>query len=126
MRSRLDELGDAQAVVICFGAPAYVADYQRRQLHPMTVLVDEERSSYRAYGFGRGSVRAVWGLRTWRAYVRLLRAGRSFQRPTEDTRQLGGDVVVDREGRLAYVFRSSDPDDRPPVDDLVAAVHRCG
>ncbi len=126
MRDRLDELGDAEVAVICFSGPEYVADYQRRTLHPMTVVVDEERASYRDYGFGRGSVRAIWGLRTWRAYVRLLRAGRSLRRPTEDTRQLGGDVVVDRDGRLAYVFRSSDPDDRPPVDDLVDAVRRCG
>lgn len=124
MRSRLEELGDAEAVVICFSAPDYVADYQRDQLHPMTVLVDETRASYRAYGFGRGSVRRVWGLRTLRAYARLLRAGRRLQRPTEDTLQLGGDVVVDRDGQISYLFRSSDPDDRPSVDELVDAVRR--
>jgi hypothetical protein len=126
VRDRLDELGDAEVVVICFSGPAYVADYQRRTLHPLRLVVDEERASYRDYGFGRGSRRAIWGLRTWRAYVRLLRAGRSLRRPTEDTRQLGGDVVVDRDGRLAYLFRSSEPDDRPPVDELVDAVRRCG
>ena len=48
------------------------------------------------------------------------------RRPTEDTRQLGGDVVVDRDGRLAYLFRSSEPDDRPAVDELVDAIRRCG
>lgn len=124
MRSRLAEFGDAEVVVICFGAPTYVARYQRAQLQPMTVLVDEDRRSYRDYGFGRGSIRKVWGLRTWRAYARLLRAGRRIRRPTEDTRQLGGDVVVDRQGSLAYVFRSADPDDRPPVDELVHAVRQ--
>lgn len=122
MRSRLDDLGDAEVVVICFSAPDFVAAYQRERLHPMTVLVDEARTSYRAYGFGRGSVRRVWGWRTWRAYARLLRAGRRFQRPTEDTLQLGGDVVVDRAGRISYVFRSADPDDRPSVDELVGVV----
>jgi peroxiredoxin len=124
VRSRLEEFGDAEVVVICFSAPDYVAAYQRDRLHPITVLVDEERTSYRAYGFGRGSVRRVWGLRTWLAYARLLRAGRRFQRPTEDTLQLGGDVVVDRDGRVSYLFRSSDPDDRPSVDELVDAVRR--
>ncbi len=124
MRSRLEELGDAEAVVICFSAPDYVADYQRDQLQPMTVLVDQTRASYRAYGFGRGSVRRVWGPRTLRAYARLLRAGRRLQRPTEDTLQLGGDVVVDRDGQVSYLFRSSDPDDRPSVDELVEAVRR--
>lgn len=124
MRSRLEEFGDAEVVVICFSAPDHVAAYQREQLAPMTVLVDENRSTYRAYGFGRGSVRRVWGLRTWRAYVRLVRTGRRFQRPTEDTLQLGGDVVVDRGGTISYVFRSSEPDDRPSVDELLDAVRR--
>lgn len=124
MRSCLEELGDAEAVVVCFSAPDFVAAYQRERLHPMMVLVDEDRASYRAYGFGRGSVRRVWGWRTWRAYARLLRAGRRFRRPTEDTLQLGGDVVVDRGGRISYVFRSSDPDDRPSVHELLDAVRR--
>ena len=124
MRSRLDEFGDADVVVICFSAPDHVAAYQRDRLHPMTVLVDETRASYRAYGFGRGSVRKVWGLRTWRAYARLLRAGRSLRRPTEDTLQLGGDVVVDRDGSINHLFRSADPDDRPSVDDLLEAARR--
>lgn len=124
MRSRLDEFGDADVVVICFSAPDYVAAYQRDRLQPMTVVVDETRTSYRAYGFGRGSVRTVWGLRTWRAYARLLRAGRRLHRPTEDTLQLGGDVVVDRVGTISYLFRSADPDDRPSVDDLLDAVRR--
>lgn len=124
MRSRLEEFGDVEVVVIFFSGPEYVAAYQAERLHPMTVLVDEERASYRAYGFRRGSVRRVWGLRTWRAYARLLRAGRRFERPTEDTLQLGGDVVVDRDGRISYVFRSSDPADRPSVDELLDAVRR--
>ncbi|WP_436792878.1 AhpC/TSA family protein [Actinospongicola halichondriae] len=123
MRSRLEEFDDAVVVVICFSAPDYVAAYQRERLAPLTVLVDEDRGSYRAYGFGRGSVRSVWGPKVWLAYAKLLLAGHRFRRPVEDTLQLGGDVVVGRDGRVAYVFRSTDPDDRPGVDELLAAVH---
>jgi hypothetical protein len=47
------------------------------------------------------------------------------QRPVQDTLQLGGDFVVGGDGRLVYAFRSADPDDRPPVADLIAAAaHR--
>jgi hypothetical protein len=53
--------------------------------------------------------------------VRLIRAGRRLRRPTQDTRQLGGDFVVDRRGRLAYAYRSARPDDRPPVEELIDA-----
>lgn len=124
MRDRLDEFGDAVVVVVAFSAPDYVAAYQREQLAPLVVLIDEERVAYRAYGLGRGPVWRVWGPKVWWAYVRLIRQGRRFQRPTEDTLQLGGDFVVGRDGRVVYTFRSADPDDRPPVDDLVAAVRR--
>lgn len=81
--------------------------------------------AYRAYGLGRGSVWKVWGPKVWWAYLRLIRRGRRFQRPTEDTLQLGGDFVVGRDGRLVYAFRSADAADRPSVGDLTAAVrHR--
>jgi hypothetical protein len=67
----------------------------------------------------------VWGLKAVRAYGRLLRQGRRLERPSGDTLQLGGDFVVDRDGRLAYAYRSRGPDDRPSVDDLVDAVRSC-
>jgi hypothetical protein len=36
--------------------------------------------------------------------------------------QLGGDFVLDGRGRVAYAYRSVEPTDRPPVEDLVRAV----
>ena len=122
MRDRLDELGDAEVVVVTFTRQRNLAGYRRRFVDPLTVVSDEERRVYRAYGLGRGPWWRVYGVATLRRYVELLRRGRRLERPTEDTLQLGGDVVVDREGRLAYVHRSRRPDDRPDVDELVAAV----
>lgn len=124
MRDRLEELGDAAVAVITFSAPEQVAAYQRTRLAPLRVLVDERRAAYAAYDLGRGSVWRVWGPKIWLAYATLLLRGRRLQRPTEDTLQLGGDFVVGRDGRVAYAFRSTDPDDRPSVDELLAAVHR--
>jgi hypothetical protein len=37
---------------------------------------------------------------------------------------LGGDFIVGRDGRLVHVFRSTDPDHRPTVDELLDAVAR--
>ena len=124
MRDRLGEFGDAAVVVIAFSAPEHVAAYQRDRLAPLPVLIDEERVAYRAYGLGRGSVWTVWGPKVWWAYLRLIRSGRRFRWPTDDTLQLGGDFVVGRDGRLQYVLQSADPDDRPSVDDLIAATRR--
>ena len=122
MRDRLDEFGDAVVALVCFSAPEPVLRYQQRQLVPLEVLVDEDRVAYTAFGLGRGPWWRVWGPGTWKAYGELMRRGRRFRRPTEDTLQLGGDFVIGRDGRVTYAYRSEHPADRPPVDELIAAV----
>jgi len=122
VRDRLGEFGDATVAVVSFSAPEQVAAYQGRLLAPLDVLIDEQRVAYTAFGLGRGSVLRVWGPKAWWAYAGLLRRGRKFERPTEDTLQLGGDFVIDGEGQVRYAYRSEDPSDRPPVDELIAAV----
>ena len=122
MRERINELRDAIVVVITFDPQTPMAEHQRDRLAPLTVRIDESRSTYLAYGLNRGSVWDVWGPKIWRSYARLLLRGRRLQRPRADTLQLGGDFVIDRAGRIAYIFRSADPDDRPTVDAIITAV----
>ncbi len=122
MRDRLDEMGDAEVVLVTFTRARNLRGYRGRLGLPYAVVSDETREAYRAYGLRRGPWWRVWGLRTLREYRRLLRRGSRLERPQEDTRQLGGDFVVDRDGRLAYAYRSQGPSDRPSVDELVAAV----
>ncbi len=124
MRDRLGEMGEAVVALITFTRQRNLRGYRNRFHLPYPVLTDEARVTYRAYGLGRGSWWRIWGTATLRAYARLLRKGARLQRPKEDIAQLGGDFVVDREGRLAYVFRSKGPADRPSVDELVVAVAR--
>ncbi len=124
MRDRLDEFEGAEVALVLFTAARNLRGYKGRNGIPYSVVTSEDRAAYRAYGLGRGSVARVWGWRTVKEYGRLLRRGRRFERPSEDTLQLGGDFVVGPDGTLGYVFRSTGPDDRPPVDDLVAAVRR--
>ncbi len=124
MRDRLAELGDAEVVVVTFTRARNLAGYQRRFVAPLTVIADEDRAVYRAYGFGRGTPWRVYGWRSWRRWLQLVRQGQRQERPTEDTLQLGGDVVVARDGTIAYLFQGRGPDERPRVDDLVEAVQR--
>jgi peroxiredoxin len=119
VRDRLAEFGDAEVVLVLFTRQRNLRGYRARVGIPYTVVTSEDRAAYRAYGLGRGSPWRVYGLRALRRYAQLLRRGRRLERPTEDTLQLGGDFVVDRDGRLVYAYRSSGPDDRPPVDDLI-------
>ena len=124
MRDRLAELGDAMVALVTFTRQRNLRGYRGRFHLQYVVLTDESRATYRAYGLGRGPLWRVWGPATLRAYAQLLRRGAQLQRPKEDTAQLGGDFVIDRDGRLAYVFRSKGPADRPSVDDLVTVVAR--
>ncbi len=95
MRDRLDELGDAVVALVTFTRARNLRGYRSRLRLPVAVLADEDRSAYEAYGL----------------------------HPTDDeTLQLGGDLVVGRDGRLHYVHRSTGPGDWPPVDSLIAAV----
>jgi hypothetical protein len=110
---RLDEFAGATVVLVTFTRARNLRGFRRRLGLRYPVVADETRAVYRAYGLGRGPWWKVWGPRALLAYVRLLRAGRKLERPTDDTLQLGGDFVVDGRGKIAYVYRSEDPDDRP-------------
>jgi hypothetical protein len=78
---------------------------------------DPSRAVYRAFGFGRGSVRRIWlDPRVWIRYAELLARGQRPGRSGQDTLQLGGDAVLDQNGRLHWIHRSAGPDDRPSVE----------
>ena len=87
------------------------------------VIADPERTLYEAVGARRPV--PLWLLRPrvvvagMRALVARERVGRA---PGDDTLQLGADVVVDRNGRIAYLHLASDAADRTRPKDLVAVV----
>ena len=86
---------------------------------PFPVLVDQARDAYRAWGLRRVRARELWlDPGVWRQYARLLAAGERITGRGGDVRQMGGDFVVDRAGRLAYA-RPQERDDRPTVGDLM-------
>ena len=122
MRDRFDDFGDAAVALVTFTRPRNLRGYRRRLDLPYPVLADEDRHCYRAYELGRASVRRAFGRSTLRRYAELVRQGHRPRLPTEDTLQLGGDFVVGRDGRLVYAFRSRSPDQRPTIDELLAAV----
>lgn len=122
MRDHLGKLGDAVVAVVTFTPHEQLVRYRERLRLPFALLSDPDRAAYHAYGLVRGSPWRVYGPRTWLRYAQLLRRGRRLERITEDTLQLGGDFIVGRDGRLAYAYRPTGPDDRPDVADIVRAV----
>lgn len=124
MRDRLDDLGDAAIAAVTFADPRRLAAHREHLDLPFPLLADPQRMLYRRFGLDRAPLWRIYNPGTLRLYGQLLARGRRLRRPVDDTRQLGGDFVIDADGRLAVAFRPRSPDDRPPIDDLVAAVSR--
>ena len=128
MRHRQKELADRDAVVfvISFDAARRVRGFCQRHELPFTCLIDETRTVYRAYGFGRASWLRMLTPRTLAPYIRhaFMARGLPGGNAGQDKQQMGGDVVVDPGGRVALIHPSEDPADRPTVDALLAAIDR--
>jgi len=120
--SRREEI-PAQIVVVMFAAPPLLARFETELDLGVPMVTDRDRALYAALGFGRGSIARVWlDPRVWARYAQLLAGGQRMRRMREDTLQLGGDAVVDAQGRLAWVYRSRGPEDRPPIEALRRAL----
>jgi hypothetical protein len=110
-----DEL-PGRIVVVTFAAPEMLARFEDELQLGLEMFADPERAAYTALGFGRGSFSRVWlHPRVWIRYARLVAGGARLRGAQGDTLQLGGDAVVDAEGRLAWIHRSTGPEDRPAV-----------
>lgn len=119
---------EARIVVVSFAAPESLARYRDRfDLGDAVLLSDTERTAYAAFGFERASRARVWlDPRVWWRYAQLLRRGRRLERLEDDALQLGGDVLTDRTGRVTWIHRSTGPEDRPSIAEVLAARHRAG
>ena len=123
-RQRIDA-ADGLAIAVVFDEPASVLAGMLRELElPYPVLVDRERTAYRAWGLRRAARRALITRPGWiRGYLEaLLGRGESLARPGSDVLQLGGDFVVGRHGRLVLAHPQRHFDDRPPAGALVRAL----
>jgi len=91
------------------------------------VIADPERMLYKALGARRP--KPLWVLRPRVAAVgiRAILAGdRPGVTKGDDTLQLGADVVVDKDGQIAFLHLASDAADRTPPAELVAVVQGLG
>lgn len=111
---------DVAVVAVLPAEPAELRRFRDELGLGGTLLADPSWSTYRAYGLRRGGRGDVWlSPPTWLAYARLVARGRRLRLPRQDVYELGGDVLVDREGRIAWAYRSRHPADRPPVAEIL-------
>jgi len=120
------EAAGARLVVVTPQSAARAAAWRDElALGNALVIADPERTLYRALGDPRPT--PVWVLRPRVATtgLRALLAGERISVARgDDTLQLGADVVLDRDGKVAFLHRASDAADRTPPEELIAALHK--
>ncbi len=85
------------------------------------IYCDRDRCLYRHFGFPANAYARVWNIETLDYYVEQKLSGK--QLPTkldknDDSNQMGGDVVISKQGRIIWVYKSKSPTDRPSVKQL--------
>lgn len=107
--------------VVSFAEPDELAEHETELRLDIDYYSDPDRAAYAAFGFGRASIMRVWlDPRVWAAYARLLAKGQRPKRFRQDKLQMGGDVLVREDGTIAWVCRSTGPEDRPSVSRIRA------
>jgi len=107
--------------IIGFEKEQRARDWIRRAKVTYPFLLDLDRAVYKAYGLERSILRA-WHPRVLWFYFKRFLKGKGVPIFRADPSQLGGDVLIDREGHIRLYYPSKDSMDRPSVAKLLAAI----
>ena len=122
------EAAGARLVVVTPQSATRAADWANElALSGAFVIADPKRTLYKALGARRPPPFWLLRPRVLGAGLRALARGEWFGlRFGDDTLQLGADVVVDRDGQIAFLHRASDAADRTAPEKLIAVVRQLG
>lgn len=115
------QAANVQIATISFGTEYWSQVWLQETGSPFPFLVDKPLAAYRAYGLESSALQA-WSLPTMFYYAKAKWQGRQTFGNRGDTHQLGGDFVVDGNGRIQLAHPSSNPTDRPSIDLLLQTV----
>ena len=110
---------NVDVLVVTFQTLDFARRYAQQWQIPWPVVCDQNRELYRHYGMRRAGWWTVMGPQSWWGYIRLLLAGRKLELPTDDIRQLGGDVLIDPDGIVRFHHVTANPIDRPDVAKML-------
>ena len=84
------------------------------------LLLDGARHFYRQLGLKR-SIKAVWSVATLKSYAeeKVADVPPTPALPGDDLHVMGGDFIVDVEGKFVFAYASRTSSDRPAVDKLL-------
>jgi peroxiredoxin len=127
-RAREDfEAAGARLVLIGQATPRHAAHFRRRFGIELPVLADERRVSYKAVGAKVAGLRELLGPRVVaKGMIASARHGVIQGRTIGHPAQLGGAVVIRRDGQVAWSHLSKDASDNAPPEQVLAAVRGAG
>ena len=113
------QAANANVVTVSFGPAQWAPIWLQETQSPFPLLLDVERVAYRAYGLD-ASARRAWSWQNLRYYARTKWQGRETFGKRGDTSQLGGDFVIDPNGRIQLAHPSYEPTDRTAVSTVLS------
>jgi hypothetical protein len=113
---------NTRVFIISFGTLPALQQWMNEVCGTFTVLLDRDRAVYQAYGLERSRLRSYHPRVVWIYIKRWFQRGKFHNSHGDDTSQLGGDFIVDMNGKLRFIHPSHDPADRPSVEKLLVAL----
>ncbi len=105
-----------------FDSVRRIQEYQAKGHLPFPTLRDPRRAGYERFGIERKGVRELLSPGTVWYYLKRLLQGRVPAVGHSDYYQMGGDVLLDADSSVLWVYRSRNPADRPSVDDILKRI----
>ena len=89
----------------------------------LPLLLDQKLLLYKLFGIRR-LIRVAWDLNVFIGYAEAVVKGRVDRMgyPGDDVTVIGGDFIVDSDGKLLYSYPSKEQYDRPEVDNLLSVL----
>jgi hypothetical protein len=115
-----------RVIVVGHGTAEELALHHADLPHEFVVVADPDQALYGAFETKR--LRSGWRLRIKVTSIPLLLRhhlrGGTLIREGQDLLQLGGDAIVDPDGSVRWLHLSTQPDDRPTIEELQHQMHR--
>lgn len=113
----------ATVVVISFGCKEGAEKWLEETKCKYSMLLDPERKVYSFFGLKK-SVYKVWSVSSLLYYAEKIAQGIQLPKPYEDMHddphQMGGDFIIDKNGKIKFMHPSQAARDRPTVEKLCA------
>ncbi|MBL8045164.1 MAG: AhpC/TSA family protein [Anaerolineales bacterium] len=115
---------NTRVLIISFGTFPAVQQWLAETGANFEILIDRERTVYAAYQLERSRLRSRSPRTLWLYFTRWLKGQKFHSSHGDDTSQLGGDFIIDKNGLLRFVYPSLEPADRPPVSKLFQVLQK--